>query len=47
MLVQIKRCIYIWKWETLDNENRYVPIRTQTERNKTGISGRNTLSQLH
>lgn len=28
-------------------KNQYVPIRTQTDRNKTDISGRNTLSQLH
>lgn len=31
----------------MGNKNQYMPITTQTERNKTDISSRNTLSQLH
>lgn len=46
-LIQIKGCIYIWKWETLGTTIQRVPTWTQAERNKTDVSVRNTLSQLH
>ena len=45
--IQIKGCIYIWKWETLGKKSSKVPTWTQAGRNKTDISVRNTLSQLH
>lgn len=47
MLIQIKRCIYSWKWETMGSEKQYMNIRSPSERGKTDILGRNTLSQLH